>query len=290
MKDRKGSFQPIFVIGAARSGTNMLRDILTQIPNTGTWNCDEINPIWRHGNLNHPNDVFTSSMVNPNIKRYIRRAFTRIAHKTSAQYVIEKTCANSLRVPFINKIFPNGKYIFIIRDGRDTVASASIRWNAPFELIYTLKKLRYIPIIDIPFYAYRFGWNRIKQVFSNKKQLSFWGVQIEDIQEHLKSRTLSEVCALQWKECVEASHKDLSEINGEQVLQVRYEEFVNDPKSELTKILNFIGMEGTDIDLDSLVKNVKKSSVGKYQSALSNPKLSDIEKLIDSTLIKFNYK
>ena len=42
--------QPVVIIGAARSGTNMLRDVLVKLPGVGTWPCDEINYIWRHGN------------------------------------------------------------------------------------------------------------------------------------------------------------------------------------------------------------------------------------------------
>ena len=33
----------VIIVGAGRSGTNMLRDF-DQFPNWTTWNCDEINP------------------------------------------------------------------------------------------------------------------------------------------------------------------------------------------------------------------------------------------------------
>ena len=39
---------PVIIIGAGRSGTNMLRDLLAQLPQFSTWPCDEINYIWRH--------------------------------------------------------------------------------------------------------------------------------------------------------------------------------------------------------------------------------------------------
>ena len=42
------------IIGAARSGTNMLRDVLTSLDGVDTWPCDEINYIWRHGNIRWP--------------------------------------------------------------------------------------------------------------------------------------------------------------------------------------------------------------------------------------------
>ena len=47
-------WSPLVIVGAPRTGTNLLRDLLTQLPGYGTWPCDEINYIWRHGNATHP--------------------------------------------------------------------------------------------------------------------------------------------------------------------------------------------------------------------------------------------
>ena len=44
-------FIPLIIIGAGRSGTNILRDSLCKVDGVVTWNCDEINPLWRHGNI-----------------------------------------------------------------------------------------------------------------------------------------------------------------------------------------------------------------------------------------------
>ncbi|MDN5869901.1 MAG: sulfotransferase [Nitrococcus sp.] len=37
------NYQPVVIIGAPRSGTNMLRYVLTPIPGVRTWRCAEIN-------------------------------------------------------------------------------------------------------------------------------------------------------------------------------------------------------------------------------------------------------
>ena len=50
--------KPIIIIGAPRSGTNMLRDVLCNLDGVGSWPCDEINYIWRHGNVKNPSDEF----------------------------------------------------------------------------------------------------------------------------------------------------------------------------------------------------------------------------------------
>jgi len=283
------AYQPIFIIGAARSGTNMLRDIIAQAPDVATWDCDEINPIWRHGNLSHPNDEFRPEMASQQVKKFVRNAFFKISKRYKATYVLEKTCANSLRVSFLNEIFPNAKYIFIIRDGRDTVASAALRWNAPFDLNYTLKKLRYTPVVDLPYYAMRYGWNRIRQLFSKKSTLGFWGVQIKNIQDHLSDKSLREVCALQWRDCVEKSLEDFNLISDHQIITIKYEAFVVDPQSEVSKLFNFIGIEMQNDTLEKLTAEVSPKSVGKYKSSLKKEELIKIEALTKETLMKLDY-
>ncbi len=286
----KPNFQPIIIIGAARSGTNMLRDILSQIPNCGTWDCDEINPIWRHGNLNHPNDEFNAEMARPNVKTFIRKAFEKLSHSLQVDNVIEKSCANSLRVAFINEIFPNAKYIFIYRDGRDTVASAKIRYNASFDLNYTLKKLRYVPPSDLPYYAMTFGKNRLKQITSKNTTLSFWGVQIKNIQEKLRDYSLNEVCAFQWQECVEKSLQDFEKIDDSQVHHIAYEAFVNEPETKLAAILSFLKLDTKDIDLKTLTQKVSKKSIGKFRKQLSLEDQEKINIILKPTLNKLGYK
>ncbi len=282
-------FNPVIIIGAARSGTNMLRDILTAVPDFGTWDCDEINPIWRHGNLSHPSDEFNADMATDSIKRFIRRKFSKIGKALGVSNVVEKSCANSLRVSFINEILPEAKYVFIYRDGRDTVASSAIRYNASFELGYTLKKLRYVPVMDIPYYGMRFGWNRVKQMMGSK-QLSFWGVQLNDMQEKLQKYSLFEVCALQWKECVEKSLRDFKNVPDERVYRIAYEKFVLNPEEELKKILDFLNVDSSGLDVSALVGKVSAKSIGKYKTQLTDEEQQKINALLQDTLEELGYE
>ena len=55
----------IVLVGAPRSGTNMLRDVLTALDGIGTWPCDEINYIWRHGNVRYPSDELPRENATP---------------------------------------------------------------------------------------------------------------------------------------------------------------------------------------------------------------------------------
>ena len=267
----------------------MLRDTLVRFPGYGTWDCDEINPIWRHGNLSHQNDVFTPDMVTPRISDFIHREFRKIAIQQNIQHVVEKTCANSLRVPFIYEILPEAKFIFIYRDGRDTVVSAAKRWNAAFDLSYTLKKLRYVPTSDLPYYAIRFGGNRLRQWLSGQQQLGFWGLHLPDMQGLLRQHSLYEICALQWEAAVTHSLRGLEEVSEERVYRVRYETFVKHPVPELISIARFLGVSLSEAQAKNLSAGVSDRSVGNYKKELSPAEQQAIEELIAPTLERLGY-
>ena len=186
---------PLIIIGAARSGTNIVRDTLVHVPGWKTWNCDENNLIWRHGNIHRPHDFFGVEQARPNVKKYIRNAFADFEKKSDAQVIIEKTCASSMRIPFIKEIFPQARFLYITRDGRDVALSAAKRWTASVEIDYLLKKLKYVPKGDIPFYGIRFIKNRIHQIQSKEKRQAIWGPIFPGMPEWAKDNPLIDVCS-----------------------------------------------------------------------------------------------
>lgn len=289
MKINDQAFQPVIIIGAGRSGTNMLRDVLTQIPGFGTWPCDEINYIWRHGNTRLPTDEFGPQQATPAVQAYIRQTFAHFAADNKLSYMVEKTCANSLRVSFVDAILPNAKYIFIVRDGRDVVASALKRWSAPLELDYIFKKARYIPPSDIPYYGTRYLGNRIYRLFSGQKRLAFWGPRFQGMQELLQTRSLPEVCAYQWKRCVERAETDFSTITSHRVYKLRYEDLVREPDAEFQKILCFLEARGGGKQIGQLGKAISTTSVGKWQSDLPDATLEAIMPIMQPLLAKYGY-
>jgi len=283
------SYLPVIIIGAPRSGTNMLRDILTSFDGVGTWPCDEINYIWRHGNVRYPSDEIPTSHATPAIKKFIRQRFEMIAKTQNIDVVVEKTCANSLRVPFVNQIVPDAKYIFIYRDGIDAIGSAKLRWTAELDLSYILKKVRFVPIMDLPYYAVRYFWSRLHRLISRERRLAFWGPALDNIQEILQRHTLNEICALQWQSCVEKSEEAFSVMPEDKVVRVCYEEFVRHPERELEKILSFLGKKVSEAEIIAAVKKVSNSSLEKGRKRLGDEQVKHLESLIGETLKRYGY-
>lgn len=281
-------YQPVVIIGAPRSGTNMLRDVLTRLPGVGTWPCDEINYIWHHGNVRYPSDAFPSDLARPEVVTYIRRQFEKLAKSDNLNYVVEKTCANCLRVGFVDKVLPDAKYIYIVRDGRDVVASAMKRWKAELDLIYILRKVRYVPVFDLPYYGVNYLGNRFYRLFSKGSRLAYWGPRLDGMDSILAEHDLAGACAIQWRECVNHAGHAFGHIPSERVHKLSYEGFVADPVLEMERLCDFIGISLPEHERERFIGSISRSSVGKGIDELGK-QLSGVVPLMEDALRRHGY-
>lgn len=259
-------FTPLVIIGAGRSGTNLLRDVLTSLPGFETWPCDEINPIWRHGNIDWRNDEIPPERATLRVRQSIQKAFMQIWRQQGRpDFVVEKTCANALRVPFVDAVLPGARYIHIVRNGFDVVASARKRWLGELEvpgIPYYLAKARYAPLSDLPRYAASALKNRVAIKFGKQEHFNSWGPRFAGI-DALVDAPLDEIVAKQWAACVSLSDSAFAAMAPERVFQLRYEDFTRDPYNSLTEITQWLEIPCDNEILKVAVSHVKTSSVGK---------------------------
>lgn len=280
----------IIIIGAPRSGTNLLRDLLTSYDDVATWPCDEINFIWRYRNAGFSTDELPESLVTPKISSYIQGQFHKISRKYEVRHVVEKTCANSLRVPYVNKIFPDAKFLFIVRDGLDSISSICARWHSPIDVSYILKKARYVPLSDWPVYFSRFGQARIDQLLSSRQRLGSWGPVVTGMPEMLHKMSIEQVAAYQWKECVERASECFDQLDEDRVCRITYEDLVSDPQAILRRILRFVGYDhNTELSPDA-VASVSVKSIGKGRLRLSKDNLLSVMPIVSDTLVQQGYE
>ena len=278
------NINPVIIIGAPRSGTNILRDTLSSLKNVGTWDCDEIPYIWLYGNKKHSADMLQPSHATPKVKQYIRKQFSKLGEELQVENLLEKTCANSLRVDFVDSIFPEAKYIYIKRNGLDVTYSIMQRWNASFSLAYTMKKFKYVPISDIPFYGIEFLKNRYYKE-KNKDRLKFWGPRFAHENE-LSELSVEEISAKQWVACVEESNKSFNKIDPKRVYSLTYENFVTNPKQQIKNMAMFMGIT---LNEKMLFPTIRSSSIGKGEKMLSSHQLEKIKPIIKKTMIDNQY-
>jgi hypothetical protein len=278
----------VVIIGAPRSGTNMLRDVLTSLPGFATWPCDEINLIWRHGNRSYPSDELGPELATPKVATYIRGRFDEIRRRYDARSVVEKTCANSLRVEFVRAVVPEARIIFITRDGLDATASAIERWHAPLDVRYTAAKARFVPRSDLAYYGGRFVAGRLRRNGKDQNRVrTWWGPKTDDRAALMATRPLDEICLLQWKQCVESSERGLAGLSSDQVHHVSYENFARSPETGLRAVLDFL--ERPEAFDASAVAKVKASSIGKGRTALSEEARERLGALARPTLQRLGY-
>jgi hypothetical protein len=262
-------FTPVVIIGAGRSGTNALRNALTRVPGLATWPCDEINPIWRHGNTDWPNDAIPADRATSAVKDSIRAAFRRIwRQKRKPPFIVEKTCANALRIPFVDQVLPEARYIHIVRNGLDVVASAQRRWRGELELAglpYFLAKARYAPLSDLPRYAAATLRNRFSIKLGLRKQFDFWGPRFEGA-EALSTAPLVEIVARQWAACVTSSDAAFARMDSSRVFLIRYEDLTADPVHNLTRIAHWLGAPPDSCSLRAAAALVHPATPGDRQA------------------------
>ncbi len=121
---------PIIILGAARSGTKILRDTIAAHPSISSIPYD-INFVWKYGLYHIRHDELTPNDLTERGKKFIHSFFSRFDSKNLDTRIIEKTVSNTVRVEFVQKIFPNCQFIHLIRDGRDVAVSSMIQWQAP---------------------------------------------------------------------------------------------------------------------------------------------------------------
>ena len=227
-------------------------------------------------------------MARPEVASYIRRRFDRI-RRADAPCVVEKTCANSLRMGFVRAVLPDAKYVVITRDGVDAAASAMTRWNAPFDPRYTAAKARYVPWSDVLPLGARFVAGRLRRRVpgGGDEITDWWGPRPADYRSLMAAHPIDEVCAIQWQRCVDASHRDLRDLSDARLFHLTYEDFVREPRRHLTDLVGFLGI---DVTADrARVDGVSAASIGKGRRALGPEATTRLEALVAPTLGRLGY-
>lgn len=215
----------IIIIGAGRSGTKFLRGVLAASKATATVPYD-VNYIWRQGNENAPSDELDPATCTEGMARAIRLALMRQAgmgRNESHRLLLEKSVPNALRVPYVARVFPQARFIHLIRDGRDVVESAYRNWTARPDFRYLLGKARTFPLRNWR-YALWYGGHLMAGSSGDRRLARTWGPRYLGIDRDLQALPLEVVAARQWMRCIERAREGLAALAAEQVLEIRYED------------------------------------------------------------------
>lgn len=276
------SYQPIILIGSARSGTKILRDTIATHPDVNKIGFD-INFIWKRFNEDIEHDKLEPSLASKKVINYIRRYFKKSVQ--DKPILIEKTVSNTLRIPFVHKVFPDAKFIFLYRDGRDAVESVMRQWGQAPSSNYLIKKFLSVPFIDVTPYLFSYLIDLVRIKLKLKTTNDYvWGVKHPNYEKDLKNKSLLEFCAIQWNHCIQTmlTEQNTNSIN---MITIKYEDFINQPRVELKKVGKFIGLSSEAFD----TTNIRKGSVGTAQRNLSKDDFVLLEQLTTAHLKTLGY-
>jgi hypothetical protein len=280
---------PIIIVGAGRSGTKMLRSILSSHSEIVSF-PREINYIWRHGNATYPTDELRIEHARPEVIHYIRKHFRVLSERHQGARVVEKTCANALRVDFVHAIFPEAHIIHLVRDGRAVAESTRRRWTARPELRYIWEKARWLPWSDIPYYALRYLRYQLGRVHSDHGAGSSWGPRFSGIDGWVREKALIEVCGQQWKACVQAVTAAFTRLPPDQVTTLRYEDLVAAPVEVTERLFDRLDLTFTDESKRYVEHEVRSDYVNKWRSQLTERDLDLLMPHIKVELLRQGYE
>lgn len=287
--------RPVIIIGAARSGTKILRAALAASPELISFPYD-INYIWKYDNYNIPHDELTKDDLTDEISKFIKNKFQSLCSKNYADRVLEKTVSNSLRIDFVKEIFPQAKLIHLFRDGRDVAASARSCWQSSMvsgkiqKKQDVLRKIIDFPVLSAWPYLATYSLTYAKRFFSRKRHVQSWGPRFKGIDEAVAKYSLIEVCGIQWARCIDLSLKSLSRMKeSEDYIHIQYEHLMKDPVKELQRVTEFLEIKDAG-PIKKFAKTNFSNKYMKYWEELLSPE--EIKKLIphiDNGLKKLGY-
>lgn len=298
----------LLIVGPPRSGTSILGRILGAHPAVSTW----VEPyfVWDHFFRGAPHDERTAEDANPTVCSQIRGDFDNFRKGMGADIVADKSPRNCLRIPFTQQVFPEARYLFISRDGRDAVLSIQAQWKkkeAVFsgegnrqerKLLNTIlgKWLARRPLWRFRLRALGFElgpWHlRGRKALLNQVRWEGrfgWGPRFKGWQQMIDKLEPIQFYAHQWAACAREMIRDNPRIPAEQKFEMRYEDFVDRPEEILGRLLAFLELEppaGFMADIPPIMKG----NYGKWKSAFSSRELSTIGPILEAPLIEMGYE
>ncbi|PNU20302.1 sulfotransferase [Geothermobacter hydrogeniphilus] len=248
--------KPIFILGTGRSGTTILGMVLSMHREIGFLN--EPKALWH---AIHPGEDLIGSYSRGaaryrlnredapfEVQRAAHRIFGAYLTATGSKRVVDKYPELIFRVPFVKQIFPDAKFLFLVRNGWDTCRS-----------------------ID--------GWsNRLGQKVGDE-QHDWWGVDrrkwnlllAQIVPEHPDLSPIAldmenwinqtDMAAVEWIVTMrEGLH--LLEESPNDVLRISYEELCSEPHSVLEHLCDFVDLPFDETFVRYAERVLSKNKIG----------------------------
>lgn len=283
--------RPVILLGAARSGTKFLRDLLATPARFRRVPYDA-NYVWRFGNSSAASDILDGASLSSSNQKAISESLWKIAcagglPRGPDDVLVEKTVSSSLRPDFARAVFPNARFVVLIRDGRDVVESTYRMWQAPPDRGALMQKLATLPLRALPYAAW-FGSNLIAGRMMGRGA-GVWGVRYPNIDADLAQYGLEYVCAQQWRQCVSASMDFVARMCSDTVMCVRYEDLVRD-ESQIETLAAFVGMNADEAaTVVSAWQDTRRQGNSRWSTGFDSEQRAVVQGVISEVMADLGY-
>jgi len=226
--------RPVIVLSPPRSGSTLLFDLLRRFPDV--WSIGgESHELVRAIPKLHPaahgwdSDRLDAADASPPVAAALRASFgARLVDRDGRRHaelphhlrpervrLLEKTPANTLRIPFLRAVFPGAVFVHLLREPRQTIGSLVEGWRSR----------RFLAYRDLPGWPYR-----------------DWSFLLPPGWRAMAERSLVEIAAFQWQAAHAAIEDALREVPASQQCRVRYDDLVHHPRDVLAGIAELAGL------------------------------------------------
>lgn len=228
--------RPIIIIGCNRSGTTLLFRNLSEHPATWSLYVEGRSLFYRYFSVDpeagdrireaapekarslvtdlydgvHNKEYFRDRPLLGKIPRkMIQQPLNRV-YKRPPLRLVEKTPSNCFRVPLLARLFPDARFLFLVRRPEATISSLMEGWK---------------------------NWSGV--VDDAEWRYGAWHYLVPPGWTRMRGRPLAEICAFQWTTANRTAWADLKRLRGDDFLMLRHERLLADPRTEYSRILEF---------------------------------------------------
>lgn len=277
--------RPVIIVGAPRSGTAIVAHVVRAHPDMAY--LREPRLLWRHGNDTR-SDLLTADDARPEVRAWVRGKLAEAVREQGRRRLTEKTPSNSLRLPFVDVILPDARFVHVIRNGPDSIASIRRSWLQTPRGVKTARQkdrlrrhLREIDLQRMRHYAGEFVRQMAPARFSGVVGPRLWGPRLPGIDGLVRDLDLLEVCALQWRMCVELACQAGRRLGPDRYFECRVEDLT---PGVLKEIVDFCELGDAPQVWAAFESEYEPAKIHEYGKDLTAEELRRVMDWIEPTL------
>lgn len=226
--------RPLIIVAAPRSGSTLLFETLSVTPQLWHFGGEAHWLIEGHSELRpgapgvDSNRLLADHCTEDLRERILQTIAARVTNVHGERWdgravlrLLEKTPKNSLRIPFLERLFPGARYLFLWRDPQENISSIIEAWRDG----------RWITYPDLP------------------GRDGPWSLLLPQGWQRLGGRPIEEVAAFQWQAANETVLNDLARLSSERSLRISYAQLVSEPEAVVRRVCDF-----AELDFDAALR------------------------------------